>query len=59
MTILSFSEVYEINLLPIKLDSKISLLNFLFGAIKLTENEDLDKYSYPGYDIGSDIRGNV
>ena len=28
------------------------ILDALFGAVKLTENADPDKYSYFGYDIG-------
>ena len=35
----------------------ITLENCLFGAVKLTENADIDKYKYPGYSIGFDSRG--
>ena len=45
-------------------DLKSNLINFdptvencLFGAIKLTENSDIDKYKYSGYGIGSDSKG--
>ena len=42
------------------LDSKtsnITLENCLFGAIKLTNNSEIDKYKYSGYGIGFDSRG--
>ena len=29
----------------------------MFGAIKLTKNDDLDKYKYSGYGIGFDVHG--
>ena len=32
---------------------KILLGNFLFGFVKLTENDDFDKYKYCGYGIGT------
>ena len=60
--------VYEINLRVNDLDSKFTLLNSLFDAVKLTKNLDSDKYSYSGYGIGfyaretfslSDCRGFV
>ena len=34
-----------------------TLQNCLFGAVKLTNNADIDKYKYSGYGIGSDSRG--
>ena len=30
--------------------------NSLFGAVRLTKNEDIDKYGYSGYGIGFDRR---
>ena len=33
------------------------LENCLFGAVKLSENSDIDKYQYSGYGIGFDARG--
>ena len=33
------------------------LENCLFGAVKLTENADIDKYGYSGYGIGFDRHG--
>ena len=32
------------------------LKDFLFGAVKLTKNADLDKYKYSGCSIGFDLR---
>ena len=34
-----------------------TLKNCLFGAVTLTKNSDIDKYSYSGYGIGFDRRG--
>ena len=34
-----------------------ALEDFLFGAVKLTKNSDIDKHKYSGYDIGFDSRG--
>ena len=34
-----------------------TLKNYLFGAITLTKNADIDKYRYSGYGIGFDRRG--
>ena len=36
-----------------------ALLNCLFGAIKLTKNNDIDKYKYFGYGIGFDSEGTL
>ena len=33
------------------------ILIYLFGAVKLTKNVDIDKYKYSGYGIGFDTRG--
>ena len=38
-------------------DSSVTLQNYLFGAVKLTKNTDIDKYKYSGYGIGFDSRG--
>ena len=43
--------VYQINLWLLNLDSKFVLLNYLFGAVTLTKNDDPDKYFYSGYGI--------
>ena len=37
--------------------SDISLQNCLFGAVKLTKNDDIDRQKYSGYDIGFDGKG--
>ena len=34
-----------------------TLKNCLFGAVKLTKNNDIDKYKYSGYGIGFDLGG--
>ena len=34
-----------------------TLKDCLFGAVKLTKNNDIDKYKYSGYGIGFDSRG--
>ena len=34
-----------------------TLENFLFGAVKLTKNNDIYKYEYAGYGIGCDSKG--
>ena len=36
---------------PKDLNADFTLKNCLFGAVKLTENADPDKYSYSGYGI--------
>ena len=33
-----------------------TLANFLFGAVKLTKDSDIDKYKYSGYGIGVDSK---
>ena len=38
------------------LNIDFNLKSCLFGAVKLTKNADLDKYSYSGYGIGFDSR---
>ena len=37
-------------------DNYATLQDALFGAVKLTENADIDKYGYSGYGIGFDRR---
>ena len=34
-----------------------ALENFLFGKVKLTKIDDIDKYKHSGYRIGFDRRG--
>ena len=38
-------------------DSDPTLKNWLFGAVLLTKNADIDKYGYANYGIGFDRRG--
>ena len=33
-----------------------TLKNYLFGAVTLTKNADIDKYGYSGFGIGFDRR---
>ena len=39
-------------------DDYLTLENSLFGAVKLVNNADVDKYKYSGYAIGFDRREN-
>ena len=48
--------VYEITKNS-NLSSYPTLVNCLFGAVKLTKNPDIDKYKYSGYGIGFDRKG--
>ena len=34
-----------------------TLENYLFGAVRLTKNADIDKYGYSGYGVGFDKHG--
>ena len=42
---------------PFYTDDGFMLRHSLFGAVKLTKNADLDKYSYSGYGISFDVGG--
>ena len=48
--------VYEITN-NFNVSSYPTLENCLFGAVKLTENADIDKYGYSNYEIGFDRHG--
>ena len=48
---------YEINLWNYVDSSDPTLVNSLFGAVKLVKNADIDKYKYSGYGIGLDMKG--
>ena len=48
--------VYEISK-NINISDYLTLENFLFGAISLTKNTDIDKHKYSGYGIGFDRHG--
>ena len=39
-----------------RLNTDFTLVNCLFGSVKLTKNTDADKYKYNGYGIGFDTR---
>ena len=47
--------VYELDTIYVK--TSPTLVNYLFGAINLTKNADIDKYKYSSYGIGFDRRG--
>ena len=38
-------------------DNDLAVRKSLFGAVRLAENSDIDKYGYSGYIIGFDRRG--
>ena len=54
--ILDIYIVYEINKIY-NISSFPSLESWLFDAVKLTKNPDIDKYSYSGYGIRFDRNG--
>ena len=47
--------VYDLKSNLINFDT--TLQNCLFGAVKLTKNNDIDKCKYSGYGIGFDSKG--
>ena len=49
--------VFEIKSVPFYTDKCFTLRGFLFGAVKLSKDPHLDKYSYSGYGISFDVRG--
>ena len=44
---------YEIST-NVNINDYLTLENFLFGAVTLTKNADIDKYKYSGYGVGFD-----
>ena len=50
---------YELHARSRDLNSKFTLGDCLFGAVKLTKNADRDKFGYSGYGIGFDSRPNI
>ena len=46
---------YEIST-NVNINNYPTLENFLFGAVTLTKNADIDKYWYSGYGMGLDRR---
>ena len=55
--VLNFYIVYKIKLWPLNLYAWFTLLNTLFGAVKLSKNAYSDKYYYSGYGTGFDTCG--
>ena len=55
--VLNFYIVYKIKLWPLNLYAWFTLLNTLFGAVKLGKNAYSDKYYYSGYGTGFDTCG--
>ena len=49
--------VYELSFSSHKYDDYPTLKNYLFGAVKLTKNADIDFYKYHGYGILFNRRG--
>ena len=48
--------IYELNIRSQDSKAEFTLKDCLFGALKLTNNANLNKYSYSGYGIGFDSR---
>ena len=48
--------IYEISK-SINISDYPTLENFLFGAVTLTKNADINKYKYSGYGVGFDTHG--
>ena len=46
---------YELDRRSQDLNTDFTLKDCLFGAVKLTENADPDKYKYSGFGIGFDL----
>ena len=44
--------IYKIRLWAFNIGKDFALRNYLFGAVKLTDNADPDQYKYFGYYIG-------
>ena len=55
--VVKFFIVYELDSSPQDLNAEFTLEDFLFGGVKMTENDDPDKYSYSGFGIGFDTPG--
>ena len=56
-TILNIYNVYKISDWNHRYDDYLTLVNSLFGAVKLTKNANGDKYKHSGYGIKFDRRG--
>ena len=46
--------VYELDILSLDLHTNFTLIDCLFGAVKMTQDADPDKCFYSGYVIGLD-----
>ena len=46
--ILNIYIVYEMNLWPFRRDYDFTLVNALFGTVKISKNAEKDKYKYSG-----------
>ena len=55
-TVVNLYIVYELNIWSQDLNAEFTLKDCLFGAVKLTENANPNKFSYSGYGIGFDPR---
>ena len=55
--VVNFCIVYELNSWPRNFDPEFTLGGCLFTGVKLTKNAEPDKYSYSGFRIGFDTRG--
>ena len=55
--VVKFFIVYELDLPLRDLNAELNLGGFVFGGVKLTENDDPDKYSYSGFGIEFDTPG--
>ena len=50
---------YPLNPWSRNLNTYFTLINYLFGSVKLTKNADPDKYKYSGYGIGFHSRSEL
>ena len=48
--------VYELDIWSRDLSPEFTLVDCLFGAVKLIKNAQFNKYGYSGYGIGFDAR---
>ena len=57
--VVNFYISYELDTWLRDLNTGCTLRNYLFGAVKLTKNDDPNKYGYIGYGIGFDGRSQL
>ena len=53
---LNLFSFYELDTYSRDLSTKFAIGDCLFGAVKLTRNDDSDKYGYSAYDIAFERR---